>query len=76
MVLFALITKGVMIPIYLLMWLIMPEARTPEERLMMQGKPVNMNNLRDEIINGTKQAGAFISSETTKARHATLQAHC
>lgn len=68
MVLFALITKGVMIPIYLLMWLIMPEARTPEERLMMQGKPVNMNNLRDEIINGTKQAGAFISSETTKSK--------
>lgn len=68
MVLFALITKGVMIPIYLLMWLIMPEARTPEERLMMQGKPVNMNNLRDEIIKGTKQAGAFISAESTKSK--------
>lgn len=68
MVLFAILTNGVMILIYLLMWLIIPEARTPEERLMMQGKPVNMNNLRDEIIKGTKQAGAFISAESTKSK--------
>ena len=37
--------------IYLIMALIIPEAKTPEERLQMQGKPVNMETLNEEIVN-------------------------
>lgn len=37
--------------IYFLFALIIPEAKTPEERLRMQGKPVNMETLNEEIVN-------------------------
>ncbi len=36
--------------IYVILALIIPEARTPEERLRMHGKPVTMENLNEEIV--------------------------
>ena len=38
--------------IYFVLALIIPEAKTPEERLRMHGKPVTMENLNEEIVNG------------------------
>ncbi|MDE7378223.1 MAG: PspC domain-containing protein [Paraprevotella sp.] len=35
---------------YLILWLVMPVACTPEDRLMMKGIPVNMENIHDEIL--------------------------
>ena len=37
--------------IYLVLAIIMPEAKTPEELLQMQGKDVNPQNLADAVIN-------------------------
>lgn len=37
--------------LYIIMAIIMPEAKTPEELLRMQGKPVNPQNLADAVIN-------------------------
>ena len=39
--------------IYFVLALIIPEAKTPEERLRMHGKPVTMENLNEEIVNRT-----------------------
>ena len=36
--------------IYVILALIIPEAKTPEERLRMYGKPVTMENLNEEIV--------------------------
>ncbi|MBR5715152.1 MAG: DUF2807 domain-containing protein [Bacteroidales bacterium] len=37
--------------IYLLIWLCAPEARTAEERLRMQGKEVNPENIKSQVLN-------------------------
>ncbi len=52
--LFVLLTIFVLgfptIVIYLLLWVCAPEARTPEERLRMQGKAVNPENLKSQVL--------------------------
>lgn len=37
--------------LYIVLALIIPEAKTPEDRLRMHGKPVTMENLNEEIVN-------------------------
>jgi len=41
--------------IYALMALIMPEAETPEQQLKMQGKPVNIQNLAEEVVQNVNE---------------------
>jgi phage shock protein PspC (stress-responsive transcriptional regulator) len=43
-----LILSGVGFGIYLLLWIVIPEAKTPAERLKMKGEPVNLKNLQDQ----------------------------
>lgn len=37
--------------IYLILWALIPEASTPEERLKMKGRPINIDTLNEEIMN-------------------------
>lgn len=54
---------------YIIMAIIMPEAETPEQQLKMQGKPVNMQNLAEKVVQNvsetdeksTKQSGCLKS---------------
>ena len=48
--------------IYFVMALIIPEAKTPEERLQMRGKPVNMETLNEEIVSGANPSDKQSSS--------------
>lgn len=57
---------GIVILIYLILLVIVPEARTPEDRLRMQGRPVNMKNLRDEIMQGARKAGQYATAPETR----------
>lgn len=41
-----LITSGAIIPMYILMWIIMPEAKTASDRLEMTGQPVTLSALK------------------------------
>lgn len=66
MILFAWFSLGTSIIIYLILWIIIPEAWTPEDRLRMQDRPVNMENLRDEIIDGARKAGQYASAPKTQ----------
>ncbi len=40
---------GFIIPFYIIMWFIVPSAKTNIDRLQMQGKPINLENLKDEF---------------------------
>jgi len=47
-VLVALITSGTAILVYIVMWVIIPPARTAAEKLQMRGKPVTLAALKSE----------------------------
>ena len=49
---------GIGFIIYIVMALIMPEAKTPEQRLQMEGKDVNPQNLADEVIDDKEEKAA------------------
>lgn len=50
------LTAGVAVPVYLLLWLVIPPARTAAERLQMAGKPVTLASIKDET-EGTFDSG-------------------
>lgn len=47
---------GVVGIIYLILWLVVPQARTAEDRLRMQGKPVNAKAINEEVMRGAAKA--------------------
>jgi phage shock protein PspC (stress-responsive transcriptional regulator) len=49
------------VPVYLIAWLLIPEARTAEQKLEMQGKPVTVEN-----IGKTVAAGIDVPAPTSK----------
>lgn len=67
-ILLVFVTQGVCLLIYLFCWLIIPEARTPEDKLLMRGEPVNMENLREEILNGAGKVEDFVRSPQTVSK--------
>jgi len=50
-VLLALVSAGYMIPIYIIVWLIAPQATTASQRLEMQGEDVTVDNIKTELNN-------------------------
>ena len=42
--------EGVGLITYLILWLIIPMARTPEDKLLMKGKKLTPNNINEQII--------------------------
>ena len=68
MVILAFLTQGLAVIAYLIVWLIVPEAKTPEQRLEMQGKSVNMENLREEILNGTQNLKEKMASQEVQSK--------
>jgi len=43
------ITGGFGIFLYIILWVLLPEARTTAEKLQMEGEPVNINNIEKKI---------------------------
>lgn len=62
MVLLALLSFSTIGIIYLLAWAIIPQARTAEERLQMQGKPVNPEAIKEEVMRMAGEAGDYVQS--------------
>lgn len=46
----AICSLGITLLLYLLIWIVAPVARTPEEKLRMKGMEVNSTNLSEQII--------------------------
>lgn len=61
---------GSVIPIYLLMWILVPRAETAAEKLEMRGEPVTVENIKrvfDEGAEKFKQGGARMAEEARAA---------
>ena len=52
------------IVLYLLLWLLTPEAKTPSERLQMQGKPVTVDTLKEMVDKADFKSAAERASTT------------
>ena len=67
-VLFAFLSGGTFIFIYLLFWALVPEAKTTAEKLTMTGDPVNISNIEKKIKDG-------IDTVSEKVRNVDLKKH-
>ena len=52
---------GIVAAVYLLLWICLPLASTPAERLRMKGKPVNITNLCNEFLKSSRELLAHTS---------------
>jgi phage shock protein PspC (stress-responsive transcriptional regulator) len=43
------VLKGAGVLIYLILWIVVPKARTTTEKLQMRGKPVNLSTIKDSV---------------------------
>lgn len=73
--LIATIAWGIGIPIYIVLWLLVPEARTSSERLQMAGKPVTVESLKEvveraDVKGAATRAGDTLSGPAVRARDA------
>ncbi len=63
---------GIGIPLYLLMWALVPEALTPKDFLSMRGEPINVNNIakivEDQVENISDQLSELGSDWKSKRR--------
>lgn len=72
-VLFLLIflTQGLVIPVYILMWIVMPEAKTATEKLKMYGKSVTVENIGKTVTDGFEKVSSnvndYVSSEKPRS---------
>jgi phage shock protein PspC (stress-responsive transcriptional regulator) len=49
LIFFVLAMMGVGILIYLILYIVLPEARTTAEKIAMKGNPVNIHNIKDSV---------------------------
>lgn len=67
-VLLVIFTWSSLAIVYIVLWALVPEARTPEERLRMRGEPVNPGTLRDEVMRGVNCGRDFVSDPTNRQK--------
>ncbi|MBR6980137.1 MAG: PspC domain-containing protein, partial [Prevotella sp.] len=60
MVLLAVLSFSTFAIIYLVAWVLIPEATTPEDRLRMYGKPVSAKAINEEMMRGLNSASQFV----------------
>lgn len=51
-ILFTIVSFGWTILIYILFWILVPEAKTTAEKLAMKGEPINLSNIEKKIKEG------------------------
>jgi len=56
-VLLTFLSAGFWISAYILLWILVPPARTAAERLAMRGEPINVDNIAREIEDGFERLG-------------------
>lgn len=52
--------------VYIICWLVIPEAKTTSEKLAMKGEPVNMDSIQKSVHAGLKSAEKSIEEATQK----------
>jgi phage shock protein PspC (stress-responsive transcriptional regulator) len=56
LVILVFMSVGILIPLYIILWVIIPEARTTAEKLEMHGEPIDINNISKTV---KEEAGQF-----------------
>jgi phage shock protein PspC (stress-responsive transcriptional regulator) len=51
-VLFTIFSTGWLILVYIILWILVPEAKTTAEKLSMKGEPINLSNIEKKIKEG------------------------
>lgn len=67
-VLLAFLSFGFWVPAYLLMWILVPPARSTADRLAMRGEPVNVDNIAREIEEGFDRLGNKVNEMGSQAK--------
>tara|TARA_B100000809_G_scaffold237763_1_gene257848 strand:+ start:11896 stop:13479 length:1584 start_codon:yes stop_codon:yes gene_type:complete len=63
------ITGGFGIPIYIILWILLPEAKTTTEKLEMEGEAVNIDNIEKKIRTEFENVSAkFKNADYSKAK--------
>jgi phage shock protein PspC (stress-responsive transcriptional regulator) len=60
-VLLTFLSAGFWIPAYLLLWILVPPAKTAADRLSMRGEPINVDNIAKEIEDGFERFGKKVN---------------
>ncbi len=66
MIVLVMASVGSLIPIYILLWILVPKAETAADRLMMRGEPVTVENIKRVVEEGAekfKQGGERWANE-------------
>ena len=61
--------SGFGLPVYLILWLVVPEARTTAERLEMRGEPVNISNIEKSLGEEVNHLKDKLHDFTSKAKY-------
>lgn len=59
---------GFWAPAYVLMWILVPPAKTAVDRLAMRGEPANMDNIAREVEEGFDRIGKKVNDMGTQAK--------
>lgn len=57
---------GTLVPIYLVCWLVIPQAKTAADKLNMRGRPVTMENIGKVVTDSFDQANDYLRSDETR----------
>lgn len=63
---------GFTIPIYILLWIVMPEARTATEKLQMHGKSVTVENIGKTVTDGFEKVSENVNNYISSDKPRTL----
>ncbi len=55
MIVLVMASVGSLIPIYILLWILVPKAETAADRLMMRGEPVTVDNIKRVVEEGAEK---------------------
>ncbi|MBS3915989.1 MAG: DUF2807 domain-containing protein [Bacteroidetes bacterium] len=61
---------GFGIPLYIILWIVMPEARTTAEKLMMRGQRPTLQNIEDNIKSEFSEVKSRFKNTQTRSRFA------
>jgi phage shock protein PspC (stress-responsive transcriptional regulator) len=68
LVIFTWIGFGSPVLIYIVMWIVVPEAKTPAQKLEMKGKPINVDNIEKTIKKEYEDVKASVKENTPKVK--------
>lgn len=72
LVLVLILGYGTLIPVYIVCWLIIPEAHTAAEKLSMRGEPVTVENIGRTVTDGFERMASGVNDYVHSDRPRTL----